>query len=1235
MKTKLRSTVVLALAQLMIFSRVHAGGLVAAWGDNIYGQTTLPAAANDVKAISAGVRHVLALKDDGTVLAWGNDASGETDVPSGLSGVKAVATGNDFSAALKSDGTVVAWGFNGGGQTEVPPGLSGVVAIAAGDGQTLALKSDGRVAAWGFGYYYGLTNVPAGLSNVIAIAAGSFHNLALKADGTVIAWGAGTNYGSYPNYGQSAVPQNLSNVVAIAAGELHSVALKSDGTVVAWGYNLNARTNVPPDLSNVVAIAAGLDHSLALKADGTVVVWGYNYAGQTNVPAGLTNVSAIAGGGAISLALVSSGPVQMTQDLQPQSQALPIGSNVTFSVAASGGASLNYQWFLDGRAITNNSRINGATGPALNISNLQMSDMGAYAVVVSNAFGSVISSSSTLTVISPPFVAGQFTTNVTVGAGTDITLTVPVQGTPPLSCYWNFNGVNLAGQTNTALSLINVQPDISGSYLLLVTNAYGGMQAGFSLAVTNRPPYIVNQPASQSGYLGYSAAFSVSAKGSLPLSYQWRFAGADIPGATNATLTLTNLTSAQAGYYHVAVSNAFGQVISAKALLTLDKANVFVWGNNAPTNLSPGLTNLVAVAGGYAQIVGLKSDGTIKVWATPDHSSLTNVPPGAINVVSVTAGIDNFVLKSDGTIVKWGGFPSPAPAGLSNVLAIAEKNNFALALKSNNTVMAWGINNFGQTDIPLGLSNVVAIAAGAFHGLAARADGSVVAWGNNQNGQTNVPAGLTNVIAVAGGSYHSLALKADGTVAIWGNYPPFLEAPAGLSNIVAIAAGYNQNLALKADGSLLSWSWGGGQPLPSELSNVFAVAAGGPPGISGFNVALTGDGSPHITIQPMSQSLAAGANVQLHARAVGVQPMRYQWQWNGQNLPRATNDDLTIAAGAPGDYRMIATNALGSAISRVAQVGIPFVAFNTNLDAALNATNLVWNTFSYNQKQSPAYGSWFAENQVTHDGTAAAQSGAITNTEESTLQTTVTGPGTLAFWWKVSSEADYDFLKFYLDGANAAAISGEADWQRLTLTIPPGNHTLRWSYSKDASVSSGQDAGWLDQVTFTPTLLITQQPQSQIAWMGSNVTLQAGAAWSGIAYIQWLKNGTNLPDAHSLLLTLTNLTRADSGTYALQVSNAGGSATSSNATLVVLVPQRLSAPKILPDGSFVFSANDADGGLLQPEDLAGFEVQASTNLLDWVTVPEALTTTNGMLQLRDPAAAGLPMRFYRIVQQQN
>jgi alpha-tubulin suppressor-like RCC1 family protein len=273
-------------------------GPVVAWGDDVYGQTNVPASLSDVTAVAAGWNHSLALRSDGTVVAWGKDDYGQTNVPAGLTAVTAIAATCTHSLALRSDGTVVAWGQNDAGQTNVPAGLSGVTAIAGGDHFSLALKSDHTVAAWGDDTY-GETNVPAGLSGVIAISAGGYHGIALKSDGTVVAWG-------WASDGAIKVPAGLSGVIAISSGDHFGLALKSDHTVVAWGTDYYGETHVPTGLSGVVAIAGGNDHSLALRSDGTVVAWGKDDYGQTNVPAGLTSVTAIAGGGWHSLALTNA-----------------------------------------------------------------------------------------------------------------------------------------------------------------------------------------------------------------------------------------------------------------------------------------------------------------------------------------------------------------------------------------------------------------------------------------------------------------------------------------------------------------------------------------------------------------------------------------------------------------------------------------------------------------------------------------------------------------------------------------------------------------------------------------------------------------------------------------------------------------------------------------------------------------------------------------------------------------
>jgi len=163
------------------------------------------------------------------VVGWGDDDFGETTIPIGLSNVVAFAAGEHHSLALLGNGTVASWGYNSYGQTTILPGLSNVVAIAAGAWHSLALQSNGIVVGWGFDNF-GETNVPAGLSNVSAIAGGYEHSLALLANGTVVGWGDNS-------FGETTIPAGLSNVVAIAAGGYNGLALLGNGTVAGWGNN--------------------------------------------------------------------------------------------------------------------------------------------------------------------------------------------------------------------------------------------------------------------------------------------------------------------------------------------------------------------------------------------------------------------------------------------------------------------------------------------------------------------------------------------------------------------------------------------------------------------------------------------------------------------------------------------------------------------------------------------------------------------------------------------------------------------------------------------------------------------------------------------------------------------------------------------------------------------------------------------------------------------------------------
>ncbi|MFK7911464.1 MAG: Ser-Thr-rich GPI-anchored membrane family protein [Akkermansiaceae bacterium] len=184
----------------------------------------------------------------------------------------------------------------------------------------------------------------------------------------------------------------------------------------------------------------------------------------------------------------------------------------------------------------------------------------------------------------------------------------------------------------------------------------------------------------------------------------------------------------------------------------------------------------------------------------------------------------------------------------------------------------------------------------------------------------------------------------------------------------------------------------------------------------------------------------------------------------------------TIAANTPnnGSYRWTIPPAqalAGNYRIRVTSIDNPektdqsaadfSIALNP-LAVALDTTGLVW---SNNER----FG-WFNQAVTTNDGVDAAMSEDIRHGESSSMETTLQGPGVLTFWWKVSTDAGYDFLRFFIDDVEAVAgISElEMDWEQKTVVIPDGTHTVRWTYSKDVSFTSGADAGWVDQVVFTP-----------------------------------------------------------------------------------------------------------------------------------------------------------------------
>lgn len=826
----------MALALFLLSS--HSGHCqnVIAWGDNFNKQCDVASGIANPIAIAAGGFHSLALQADGSVIAWGKNRYGQTNVPPSATNVKAIAAGRDHSLALLSDGSVVAWGLNANGQTNVPASLSNVVAVSAGATHSVALRSDGTVVAWG-NNDYGQTNVPPNLTDVIAIASGYYHNLALRSDGSIIAWGS-----------QYTVPASATNVVAIAAGFEHSLALRSDGTVVAWGDNTFGQCTVPATVTNAVAIAAGWGHSMAQLSDGHVVVWGQKYSGitnnhgfttVTNVPIGLSDVASISSGEGHDLALVSSGAPYIR--VQNQTVTVHLGSETLLTPVVGGTNPLQFQWYQDG------SLISGATNRWLQLSNVQMTNGGAYTLIASN------------------------------GAG-------------------------------TATNAINV-------------------------AVLGSPYFLTPLPTQRNAVVGTPLCLSVTVAGDGPLSFQWQLDGTNlvdggrISGAASSTICFAPTAYEDSGTLNLIVNNSYGSFTGLVANVVVSP--IVTWGNNSSGQLS--------------------------------------IPANATNVVSIASGGDHsLALCNDGTVLAWGDNSynqNAVPAMGATVFSVAEGETHSLALKTNGTVVAWGDNSAGQTNVPA-MSPAVAVAAGSYFSQALLSNGQIPQWSSagttylsttalmlstrgvntlalKPNGSLfqsstfmPVPPSGTNFIAVCTAQYASMALRDDGSVVAWGlNYDGLTNVPAAATNIVSIAGGDDHFLALRDDGSVIAWgNTNFGQCLvPPAATNIESIFAG-----SAHNFAIIG--------KPYRRTAAAGETVEFTAGTLNLRLASYQWQFNGTNIPGATNSALVLANVAwtnSGTYRVILSNAVGSVRSPLMTLNVRQLIFDISANDFLTPNGAV------------------------------------------------------------------------------------------------------------------------------------------------------------------------------------------------------------------------------------------------------------------------------------------------------
>ena len=917
------------------------------------------------------------------------------------------------------------------------------------------------------------------------------------------------------------------------------------------------------------------------------------------------------------------------------------GGTASFCVTAS-GTGLNYQWYLGPNLL--------GTASCLTLTNVNSTNAGSYCVVVSGTCGPTITNCANLTIwtnvsiLTPPA-----NTNVCPGGNASFCVTASGSG---LTYQW-YLGTNLLG-TTSCLTLTNVTSTNAGSYCVVVSGTCGPTITNCANLTVWTNVAILTPPANTNACPGGNASFCVTASGSS-LGYQWYF-GTNLLG-TSSCLTLTNVSSTNAGSYCVVVSGTCGPTITNCANLTV-WTNVSILTAPADTNACPGGTASFCVTArgtdlNYHWYVGTNLLGTASCLTLTNVSS-TNAGTYCV-VVSGTCGptITNCatLTVTNCTI--------PCVPATSNLVAWWQaEGNYYDAVSGFNGVPVNDVSfasgkvgtafSFNSDGSGIGIPSFTNFEVQNFtiEAWIQRAEPDLVSFhpsedalfigyrwagfgfGLNSSGHPLLSKigfdGLIPSIVVSGTNWHHMAITKTGTTVVF----------------------YVDGVAYPASAYGSTFEWGNPLALGSRGGDYNNTFHGQIDELAFYNRALTTNeiaaiydagsigrcgSAPAFLVQPISQTAAIGNDAGFLSLASGTS-LTYRWMLNSNTVSGATGTSFVVRnvqSTNAGSYDDRASNSVGVTHSTNA---ILTVVSPTCSSAPTGLVSL-WRAEGDGSDATTAndatlYNMSFDSGKIGQAFSFDGYSSSVQALASSSLDVG-SGPGlTIEAWINPSDvvnpspvfewndgEGGYG-VHLWLNAMGPGCLHGnlwedgvgghrifsglglllENRWQHIALTYDQtsGIAVLYWNGLAVATENLGsftplttEDlyfgtrpspdvwfySGLLDEVGIYNRALsaeeirsilnagssgicglppqIIVQPASQTVSAGSNVVFNVTATGGLPLYYQWRFDGGNLAGATQSSLLLTNVQYPQIGIYSVRVTNRFGSVMSSNAVLAL------------------------------------------------------------------------------------
>jgi hypothetical protein len=866
-------------------------------------------------------------------------------------------------------------------------------------------------------------------------------------------------------------------------------------------------------------VTSGSGHSYQWKRDGVDISNGGGVSGATTqnltVSGALTSQTGaytctVNGVETSSASVVTVRPATLiTSD--PISATKCESDGHTFAVIAT-GHNLSYQWYKNDTGTPVGGNSNEYT-----INPIAPSDAGSYFCVVTGTCGDKTSNGATLnvnaaTVVNDPDPIG--VTTICQNGSTTLTYDVVGDG---LSFLWKKDGqpitdANITGINTKTLQISNGVPANSGNYTCTVSSACSGDITSNVATVTVNPSTTISiHPTTQTKCEGDGVVFTVAATGSN-LNYEWRRNGSAFGAPNSPTLSITGLVKAtHEGTYTCYITGDCGSILSNSATLTINR-NAAITTHPAPTTTicQNTTTNLTVAATG---------DGISYLW----KRNGSEIPAGETHITGRTAStltINNAKLADAGiytvTITDLCGNATTSNNAIVNVDAttsidvepfsytrcVGQEVTFVVEADGNGLTYQWKKGDATGTNLTDGVQGSGATVSGA----------------------TTSQLRITGITTADASAYTCVVTGDCGTV----NTVPAVLTVNSLAvittqpaSLTTLCTGESTEISVVATGNGLTYRWkkdnnyisdGGG--ITGTNSNKLVISNAATSHTGFYTCEVVGscnttesqvaevkvNQSPTISLQPVSQTLCEGDNLQLIVNATGVTPLTYQWKRGTTNVGTNSNT-LTINGITPADAGAYTVEVSGATCGTVVS----------------NTANV-----SVNPKIT------------IHDQPISI---AVCEDNMASFSVNATGTEPLTYQWQYNESNLSD------DGR----INGSTASQ---LNIPLATNSDEGIYKVTIYSGCGNITSSSATLAVTDSTAITTQPLNQTLLVNDDAHFSVEATGAGLSY-QWQKDGTDITGATSKTYSITGVQTTDAGVYRCVVTGTCGEIASDIAILTV------------------------------------------------------------------------------------